>query len=963
MYLRSLIYLSSMVLGTLLPMAIVQAQQVRSDGSLNTIVNSSNGRDFVITGGGNAGTNLFHSFSQFSVPTGGSAVFEHAPDLRNIFSRVTGGNGSNIDGLIQTQGSANLFLLNPSGILFGPNALLNVGGSFVGTTAQSIKFADGVEFGVAKANSPPLLTITVPIGLQMSSNSSSIQIQGNGNDGIFPTTDLGLVSTPGRSMILLGNGINLTGGVVTAPAGRLELGSVSNGEVQLNATPIGWQLGYTGIQDFADIQLSQRSALWNPYPVGNSFAGMQVVGHNITLDKSQITAATLGDQSGGNVQILAQGKLRLNGYDPDIPSPSSMIANYVLPGANAAGGNIIIQARQIEVLEGGEIGTNSLGNGESGAIEVAATQIYLSGSRPYISPIFGSVTSSSAIISSSYSNAKSGDILVNADQIEMYDAGRVSTFLAPTASGNGGNITVNARRILATGVDNAFGSSGIQALASGSGRGGNVKVNTQTIELTEGGIINTFAYRFPKMPGSGSGNAGSVEVNASQRIDLVGPSPTSPSQTAFLGSATTGTGNSGDVTVMSPMVSIRDGASLTTGTAAIISIFGDPTQFDRLGDGGNLTLRANQVELIGVNPLINNGSSLGAFTFGNGNAGNVDIIADRINIQDGANIVSTTLASGNTGQLTIEAREINLSGTMAGRQAAIISSAEQFDPAARKAFGLPDVPTGSTDRLLITADVINMSNQSKISTAHRGTGNAGDLILRTKQLTLNDRAEISATTLTGDGGNADLQVRDSLLLRQNSKISVESAGIGNGGNIKISAPIILGVANSDIIANAFLGQGGNIQIATQGLIGLQNRPQLTAASDITASSRFGVNGTVQVNNIGVDPNSGLTVLPVDIVDPSQKIATGCANQQTGSFVVTGRGGMPVNPVEHLVADRLWQDVRAEGLPLSNSPSKTLTMNSSPLIEATTWQLNRQGQTELVATNPVMANSLAITCAK
>jgi filamentous hemagglutinin family protein len=106
--------------------------QVIPDGTLKTTVSQS-GNNFTITNGDRVGNNLFHSFSQFSIPSKGSAFFNNASDIQNIFSRVTGGSVSNIDGLIQANGSANLFLLNPSGIIFGPNAKLDISGSFVAT--------------------------------------------------------------------------------------------------------------------------------------------------------------------------------------------------------------------------------------------------------------------------------------------------------------------------------------------------------------------------------------------------------------------------------------------------------------------------------------------------------------------------------------------------------------------------------------------------------------------------------------------------------------------------------------------------------------------------------------------------------------------------------------------------------------------------------------------------------------
>ena len=163
------------------PVYQVKAQLIPDNtlGKESSLVNSINSLEDRIDGGAIRGTNLFHSFQEFSIGNARSVYFSNPSQIQNILTRVTGNNQSQILGKLGVMGNANLFLINPKGIIFGKDASLDINGSFVGSTASFIDFIDGTEFSAVAADKP-FLTISTPLGLGLD-NPGEIKVQGEGN--------------------------------------------------------------------------------------------------------------------------------------------------------------------------------------------------------------------------------------------------------------------------------------------------------------------------------------------------------------------------------------------------------------------------------------------------------------------------------------------------------------------------------------------------------------------------------------------------------------------------------------------------------------------------------------------------------------------------------------------------------------------------------------------------------------
>lgn len=1011
--------------------------QIAGDGTLGTQVNGDPTAPCIgtcfITNGSAQGSNLFHSFQRFSLPNPTDAAgFVLNPATQNVIVRVTGqGNAfvSNINGIIATIDSAgaltpaNFFLLNPNGIIFGPNATLLVGGSFLATTADRMQFQDGTVFSTR--DPAPLLTVSVPTGLQVGPSPGGIQsamqisagvnslftdvaliggevildgsfiispgrrveiggVSAQGTVGLDVNNGLSFPDNPLRSNVTLRNGsvvdvvaaqggaIAITGQNIGIDGSLLLSGIVGNsgnvraGDITLNATNqltiagtsstipnsaiinavlpnsvgnggnVQITAGSLELNDGARvlvnttgegnagnvfIQARDRVTLYNASTIESNVTqtaigqagNIRIVADNIALSNSQIQSLSAGQGNSGNVKLEVRDRMTISGRLATGAGGivTSVLATGIgqggtlqllsgtleltdgaqLQAASAGRGNagdIVIDVRDRILLNAGQVLSVNLGTGNAGAIRVSANTLELS-------------TSEAALQSSVSGLGNAGNIVIDVRDRVFLDGGGVLTFVDRGATGRGGDIRVSTQTLeitnqgqlnastIGTGnagdilvnasdrvlIDNASIVSAVQPGAVGNG--GNLQISTRVLEANNQTQLNTSSF--------GAGSAGEILINASDRLALDNSLIASRAL-----SGSTGGGN--DIVLSTSIFELKNGAAVIATTETAFR-------------AGDIRVDADRIIISDLDPLTQAPSGLLTQTGGSGSGGNIFVNANFLRLLNGALLDVRTVAAGDSGNITVNANTIDL------LNGSLLNAATESTGRAGT------INVNASDRLTIAgtnpafdpARQNTLPNSGIFVRSQNTTGAAGNITITAPQIRL-DQGVISAESAAVDGGNINLNVRDFLFLRNGSLISATAGTAqqgGNGGNITINASkgFIIGVKqeNSDITANAFTGSGGRVNITAQGIYGLQFRPQLTPFSDITASSTFGINGIVTLNTPGVDPSQGLEELPTDLVDPSRQIVQTCprgvGSRALGTFIITGRGGLPQNPTDLL----------------------------------------------------------------
>ncbi|MBD1938105.1 filamentous hemagglutinin N-terminal domain-containing protein [Microcoleus sp. FACHB-68] len=954
---------------------IAQAQVIPDTTLPNNTEVTPAGNIIQIDGGTTSGSNLFHSFKEFSVPANIETFFNNSANIQNIFSRVTGSNISNIEGLIRANGTANLFLLNPNGIIFGRNARLNIGGSFTGTTADSIQFADGNVFSAKNPQSSPVLTVNVPIGLQFGSNPGAIVNQSRPDSSTAPLTG-GLQVKAGQTLALVGGDVIFPGGSASASGGEVHLGAVqSPGTVSLTPIATGWNFGYTGITQFGTIDLA--SATLNTSGIGGGAIAMRGETVNIR-EGSSVVADTLGDQNGRGIEIQAA---QFNLLDSSISTTTL--------GAGK-GGDLTVRASQTTQIAGSNplafasLSSDTAGAGAGGNLTVETGNFQLQGAAFLSASTYDAGTGGNLTVRATDSAVFVGtgfdtmELLIGAAILGQFSpTNRIGgMFSVASGTGTGGNMAIETNSLIMqngalmfspaktqgdSGKIDIQAASSVNLVASGiltapgpgsSGSTGNVTVNTGTLTIRDGAILSSATI--------GSGSAGDVIVKASESVEVSTTIPGALLATGITNTSFFGTGAGGDIEIDTKRVVNQAGGLIVANSGGVIGTGIITTG----GPGGDVVINASEsIEIKGVSADGRITSGPGTTTFTASPAGNLTMNSPNIRISDGAIVSSATLGSGNGGTITINASELlELAGRAAitGLPATLVTSSGradllQFGGLAGEDSQIdPRSVTGAGGDLQINARSVVVRDGAALDVRSFATGDAGTLDINAQSVRLDRQGTLNAATAMGAGGNIQIRTQD-LQLRQGSRITTD-AGNTDGGNITLGTKTLVALENSDITANAQEGFGGRVSITSQGIFGIQFRDALTPQSDITATSNLGpqFTGTVEINTPDVDPASGLIELPVRPTDPTTQISAGCA-KQGNSFTITGRGGLPSDPTQTLIGKAVWHDLRPVGELGSQEAREqgsitevSVSNPASSLVEATGWTVNAKGQVELVA---------------
>lgn len=868
-----------------------------TSSGLNTQVNQV-GNSHNITGGTRPGDgpNLFHSFGNFSVGTGDLANFINNTGLptSNILGRVTGGNISTIDGTIQTTGfdSANLFLMNPSGIVLGPGASLNVGGSVSFTTAQYLRLFDGINSAHFYANpandglANSILTI----------DPSAFEFLSATPDGhgflTEPAPDATITVQGSLLRVQEGHSLSLVGGDLTvqsvtlgdettqaanlqAPGGQIALVSVASpGEVLLPTFQTGPNVNGGSFTTMGTVMLKEGTLLdvsgqldQFGTPIGSGNSGTVLVrGGQLVMDASAILANTVGAVNGAPraVDIQVSQDVVLSN------STTILVGNG--SGVSGRGGDVLIEAQNVSLSDFSSILTQTSGQNSGGDIGLNVGSLRLLSESSISSTTAGNDLDFDGVID--VFGGVGGTVTIQglkgtgtvADSVTLSGSSTI-TSEASLGSAGGGGISIAARSVKldeASSIKSSTNSTGIDLNGDGivdlTGRGGDLVLNIHDLRVAGAATITS---RTIEAVSADAADGGIITVQG-----LAGPG--SKASSVLLSGQGTGIasdsniGQAGEVTIAAGALTITDGAAISAGSSL------------STGSAGKVTLTADSIMIAAEGQIVSRSFAQ--------NSGQVTITADSLTLDDGSIDTSTSSEiGGRGGDMVINGGRVTLmNGASINSQSGSEGDQGRFS-------------TGRAGDIIMNVTSLTLANQSEITSSSLGTepnaGDAGNITVQSRSTVVLDNSLITTKAIEASGGRIEINAPDMIRL-DNSQVNTSvKDGTGGGGNISIDPDFVI-LKGSQILAQAFAGNGGAIDV-TAGLF------LADPASVVDASSTLGVSGTVQINAPINNLSSVVARLPESLLAVQALLRASCAAKlaqgSTSSFVERGRDGIPAGP--------------------------------------------------------------------
>lgn len=931
--------------------------QVRTDGSLGP-ASDLTGADISIPAelGTRRGGNLFHSFEQFNIPNQGAVTFSGPNDLSNVISRVTGGDPSSIDGTLRsTIPTADVWLMNPAGILFGPNARIDVPAGFNVSTADVMGLADGGTFFADPATQSSL-TVAEPAQFGfLSAAPADISLRGArilGADGGGLSLTAGSIALDGATLGGPGNNTFIAAvdgpGTVEFATGIVDTalrGSITLSNQSLIGSDNDFRITLVG----SEIAITDSRVVAGRSRIGDSVGGLGIDAQTLRLDGGTVFAGNFADEAGGDLRIFANELVAEPGSEvinaafgagatgaivlavDRIEARGTTIQNSSTENATGAAGAFFVEADSIRLEDGANLGSVTLGAGDAGEVNILARDIFVGEASLITSGTTSSgdggivrietdqividrvdpegENSAVAVNNTVGSLGNAGSIRIDAGHVELRNLAEISS--STRSSGDAGVVVINADSL------ETVGGGLIASITTGSGTSGGMLLTVDDITLRGRGNLGQPTGLSAQSSATASGDSGPIVIEA-KRLQLL--------ERAEIDSSTFGIGDAGSVQITADEVMVTEGliSSITAGAGAAGNILieagslvmdgkgsDDVSQITTQGAPGS-TGATGSVAVRADTIILRDSAALDSSAFGASGAGGVFVVAEDMTLIDGG-IFSISTGPGNAGLIEINTGSLTMFGSdtgdpalistraadgSSGSSGAVLVSAREIDMQGRAAIE----SSTATDKLAlgvaIETDSLMMRDRAVIASSGFNTGAAGDVIIEAGTIGL-DSSQITTEGTGAEGGRIDVQATGSVILNDSAIISSGIIPADSASLITVSADQII-LDESRVLSLA--GEDPSPTVSGDVTFG---EARLAAALTIISTDSV-VAASTNVDIQGVDNQLGneLTLPTSSLVQVDRLMAGGCARRGSddrSSFAQSGDRMLSADPTAGLGA--------------------------------------------------------------